>query len=95
MVKNVLKVCERTSNHSVYFDNFLSSYQLLSDLDKKGFRATGTMRKDRVMKCPLIDMKQINRKEKGSYDHRSDGKIEIVQWNDNPVVKLGSNAYSA
>ena len=94
LVKNVLEFCERTSNHSVYFDNFLSSYQLLSDLDRKGFRATGTMSKDRVMKWPLIDMKQINRKEKGSYDHRSDGKIEIVRWNDNPVIKLGSNAYS-
>ena len=94
VVKNALEVCERPSNHIVYFDNFFSSYQLLSDLDKKGFRATGTMRKDRVMKCSLIDMKQMKRKERGSYDYRSDGKIEIARWNDNSVVTLGNNGYS-
>ena len=37
MAKNALEVCERPNNHSVYFDNFFSSYELLSDLDKKGF----------------------------------------------------------
>ena len=68
VMKNALEVCECPSNHSVYFDNFFSSYQLLSYLFKKGFRATGTMRKDRVMKCPLIDMKQMKRKERGSCD---------------------------
>ena len=67
---------------------------MLSDLDKKGFRATGTMRKDRVIKCSLIDMKQMKRKERGSYDYRRDGKIVIVWRNDYSVVTLGSNAYS-
>ena len=45
---------------------------------RKGFRATRTMTKDRVMKCPLIDMKQMKKKERWLYDYRSDGKIEIV-----------------
>ena len=45
---------------------------------RKGFRATGTMTKDRVMKCSLIDMKQMKKKERWLYDYRSDGKIEIV-----------------
>ena len=66
---------------------------MLSNLDKNGFRATGTIRKDRMMKWPLIDMKQMKRKERESYDYRSDGKIEIVRWNDNSIVTLGSNAY--
>ena len=74
---------------------FFSSYELLSDLKKKGFRATGTMRKDRVMKRPLIDMKQMKRKERESYDYISNGKIEIVRWNNNSVVTLARNAYSA
>ena len=45
VVKNELEVCERPSNHRVCFDNFSSSCQLLSDLDKEGFWVTGTMRK--------------------------------------------------
>ena len=52
------------------------------------------MRKNRVMKCPLIDMMQVKRKERLSYDYRSDGKIEIFRWNDDSVVTLRSNAYS-
>ena len=52
------------------------------------------MRKDCVMKFPLIDMKQMKRKERGSYDYRSDEKIEIIWWNDNLVITLESIAYS-
>ena len=76
--KNVLEVCKGQSNHNGYFNIFFSSYQLLSDLDKKGFQAARAMRKDRVVKSPSIDMKQIKRKERGLYDYRSDEKIEIV-----------------
>ena len=83
VVNNALEVGERPSNHIAYFEHFFSSYQLLSDLDKKGFRATGTMRKDLVTKCPLIDMKKMKRKERRSCDCRSDRKVEIVWWNDN------------
>ena len=63
-MKNALQVCEGPSNHSVYFDKFFSSYQLLSDLDKKGFWVTRTMREDRVMEIPLIGMKQMKREER-------------------------------
>ena len=33
----------------------------LDKLDKKGFRGTGIMRKDRAMKSPLIDIEQMKR----------------------------------
>ena len=94
VVKNALAVCEHPNRHSVFFNNFFSSYQLFSDLHDQGFSATGTLRKDRVMKCPLTDVKEMKKNERGSYDYRSDGKIEIVRWNDNSVVTLGSNAFS-
>ena len=64
-------------------NDFFSSYESLSDLDKKDFQDTGSMRKDRDMKFPLIDMKQMKRKERKSYDYRSYRKIEVVWWNDN------------
>ena len=47
------------------------------------------------MKCPLADVKDIKKKERGSYDFRSLGEIKIVRWNDNAVITLGSNAYGA
>ena len=33
--------------HHVYFDNFFTSYSLLSDLEKSGIYGCGTARKDR------------------------------------------------
>ena len=90
VAKEALEICTSPQLHSVYFDNFFTSYQLLLDLDKAGFRATGTMRKDRVMKCPLEGVKKM-KSDRGSYDYRNSCVIEIVRWNDNAVVTLGSN----
>ena len=36
----------------------------------------------------------MKKNERVFFDFRSDGKIEIVRWNDNSVVLIGSNAYS-
>ena len=70
-------------------------YSLICDLATKGFRGTGTMRNDRIMKCSLVDVKKMKKNKRGSFDFRSFGNIEIVRWNDNSVVTIGSNAYSA
>ena len=64
VVKNALKVCQQRNTHTVYFDNFFSSYQLLVNLNQMGFRATSTMRKDCIMKCPLMDVKDMKKKKK-------------------------------
>ena len=60
VVKNALEICKTPKDHSFYFGNFFSSYSLICDLATKGFRATGTMRNDRIMKCPLVDVKKKN-----------------------------------
>ena len=65
----------------------------LCDLATKGFRATGTTRNDRIMKCPLVDVKTMKKNKTGSFNFKSDKNIEIVRWNDNSVVTVGSNAY--
>ena len=35
----------------------------------------------------------MKKNERGSFDFRSDDNIEIVRWDDNSVVTIGSNAY--
>ena len=35
----------------------------------------------------------MEKNKKGSFDFRSDGNIEILRWNYNSVVAIGSNAY--
>ena len=93
VVKTALEICDNPVEHNVFFDNFFSSYKLLVDLDAKGFRATGTMRKNRIEKCPLADVRDMTKRERGSYDFRSTSNLEIVRWIDNSVVTIGSNAY--
>ena len=54
------------------------------------------MGNDRIMKYPLVDVKKNQKKnERGYFDFSSDGNIEIIRWNDNSVVTIGSNAYGA
>ena len=93
VLKNYLEICKNPKHHRVYFENLFSSYLLICGLATKGFMATGLMRNDRIMNCLLVDVKKMRQNERGSLDFRSDGNIEIVRWNDNPVVTIGSNAY--
>ena len=37
----------------------------------------------------------MKKNERGSFDFRNDGNIEIVRWNSNFVVTIGSNVYGA
>ena len=52
---------------------------------------------DRIMKCPVKQINVMKNQERGSFDYQKCGNIlkytEIVKWNDNSVVTLGSNAY--
>ena len=36
---------------------------------------------------------KMKRNERGSFNFRSEGNIEIARWNDNSFVTVGSNAY--
>ena len=61
-------------------------------LDKKGFRATGTVRENTLQKCTITSTTELNKKPRGSFDFRSHGNIEVVRWNDNSAVTLCSNS---
>ena len=58
VVENALEICKNPKDRSVCFGNLFSSYQLICDLATKGFKTTGTMSNDRIMKCPLVDLKK-------------------------------------
>ncbi|XP_066946080.1 piggyBac transposable element-derived protein 3-like [Macrobrachium rosenbergii] len=84
-------VVNKYSRH--IFDNFFTSYALMVDLTKQGFRACGTIRENRTGKCPLLPKKEIEKKERGSYDYRSDNMVLCARWNDNSIVTDASNYY--
>ena len=91
VVKTLLDVCDEPVNHHVYMDNFFTSYDLLSDLKTSKFRATGTVRENRLKKSKLKETATMKKTPRGSFDYCSDSVIEAVKWNDNSVVTIASN----
>jgi hypothetical protein len=95
-MKRLLEIVEDGKSHEVYFDNFFTSHQLLCDLKEAGFRATGTVRENRLARCPLPSNKDFKKEQRGAYDYRFDAAndILVVKWQDNNVVSVASNHLS-
>lgn len=93
VVLNMLDVVEEPQSHSVFFDNLFTGYELLVHLRELGFQATGTVRENRVKKCPLMESKELKKQKRGTYSFRFDTNEEIlfVRWLDNTSVTIGTN----
>ncbi|KAB0805128.1 hypothetical protein PPYR_02098 [Photinus pyralis] len=93
VVVNLLDCVEDASSHCVYFDNLFTSRDLLLYLQQKGFRATGTLRENRLAKCPIKDSKSLGKESRGVFDYRFDssGEILFLKWNDNKCVTIATN----
>lgn len=93
VVVNLLDCVENPRSHCVYFDNLFTSRDLLLHLQEQGFRATGTLRENRLGKCTIKDSKSLAKDPRGTFDHRfdSNGEILILKWNDNKCVSIATN----
>lgn len=93
VVETLLTVVKYPKFHRIYMDNFFTSHGLMVRLQQKGFCATGTVRDNRMAKCPLICLKSLAKTERGTSDALFDeaNKIAAVRWNDNRVVSLLTN----
>jgi hypothetical protein len=70
VVLDLLSKITYPTDHIVFFDNFFTSYDLLRILKEKGFRATGTVRENRIKKCPLKAHKVLQKEERGNFDYK-------------------------
>jgi hypothetical protein len=95
-VKRLLEIVEDGHSLEVYFDNFFTSHELLCDLKGAGFRVTGTVRENRLARCPLPSSKDFKKEQRRAYDYRfdADNDILVVKWQDNNVVSVVSNHLS-
>ena len=77
----------------MFFDNLFTGYELLVHLRNTGFQATGTIRENRLKKCPLKGSNKMKKQERGTYDYKFDTNKEIlfVKWLDNTCVTVGTN----
>ena len=96
VVKSMVSMISSHSDiqsHALYFDNFFTSYQLLSELKEMKVKATGTIRQFRTGGLHKVfkSDKEMKKQCRGSFDYRSDGRVFILKWHDNAVVNLASN----
>ena len=76
-------------------DNFFTSLGLLRLLKSKGIAATGTVRSNRTENSPLIYVKEMKKKLRGTYDIVNNRKsnVTLVRWKDNKVVTAASTVF--
>lgn len=72
------KLTTDPANHKVFFDNFFTSYDLLCDLRRLGYRATGTISENRTKKCPLTNAKDMKKKARGEFDDKKKALKEVT-----------------
>lgn len=90
---DVLRKINNQAPFHLFFDNFFTSVPLIDELGKRGFKATGTIRENRVSKCPLPTNKEMQKLPRGSHKFKSSRAEQIIvcKWHDNSVVTVASN----
>jgi len=58
------------SPYNVYFDNYFTTHSLMKVLKDLNIKATGTLRENRKLKCPLDSNKVFKNKPRGTFNYR-------------------------
>ena len=92
----VLKLCEtlpKDVGHKIYADNFFTSIELIEKLSEDRRLYTGTVRKNRLAKCNVLEENALKKKGRASHDFRVESKTNTVcvRWQDSKAVTLMSN----
>ena len=56
---------------SLYSDNYFISARLIEEITRRDHFTTGTVRSNRVEKCPFMNTKQFEKKNRGLWEHFS------------------------
>ena len=97
VIKNLTSIIpkEEASNDKIFFDNFFTSMEVLKHLGDNSLKATGTDRKNRTKKCPLISSKAMKKTtERGLTDYRFDYRFDVAFvncWRIHNIVNKDEN----
>jgi hypothetical protein len=80
------------AQYNYVFDNVFTSIALLDKLSSMGHQAKGTVRKGRIDRAQLESDAALKKKERGTFNYRTDGNCNIVcRWNDNSAVTAATS----
>ena len=94
VVLSLLSVLPKSPSFTVFFDNFFTSFRLIKHLDNHGFRAAGTLNRNKIKKTPIEAPEKLAKKDRGYYESVYSSDVSVVAWNDNKPVYLASNFVS-
>lgn len=93
IVVRLSEIIPKNENFKLSFDNWYTSYNLMTDLKYKGILAIGTVRSNRMAGCQFINDKDLKKSGRGTYDCKVDTNNGIIacKWVDTKIVNLFSN----
>ncbi|KAI4456626.1 transposase is4 [Holotrichia oblita] len=96
VVMNLVNMLPANTPFKIYGDRFFFSLKLVAALTERGIGYTGTIKSNRIEKCPIISEKDMKKKERGYYDYCTDtnNNCTVTNWNDNRIVLLVSSCDS-
>ena len=80
-----------TAGSQLYFDNYFSSVSLMDELSHRKILATGTLRENMIMRCPVTPKGKMKKQPRGKFEVFHDLKGDLIRWLDNAVVTQISN----
>lgn len=96
--ETVVQLCETLEKHvgyQIFTNSCFTSMGLIEKLLEFGFMFTGTVRSNRLAKCPLPSKQAMKKKGRGYYEYKVESKSNVVclRWQDtNPVTLMSSYA---
>nr|CAI5836746.1 unnamed protein product [Callosobruchus analis] len=77
-----------------FIDNFFTGLPLIKKLSALDYGCTGTIRQNRIEKCPL-NKSTMKKSLRGSMDSyvNSTKDVIVMQWKDNSIVHVASNCF--
>ena len=85
VVLDLLNSLPRKLSYHVFCDNFFTSLRLVQHLQNENIKITGTIRSNRLDKCPILPPKLLEKESRGFYDQFTDKNdvLTVVGWNEN------------
>lgn len=59
-----------------------------------GNGATGTIRDNRLAKCPVTEAKLLKKETGGAFSFKTNTNLLIVRWHDNSIVTFATNCHN-
>ena len=95
VVLRLTKILQKHINHKIYYDSWLSSVNLIVELEKMGIQSLGTVRPNRLQGCSFISDKEMKRQVRGTVEEKvaSVEGVEVIalKWHDKKPVHLVSS----